>query len=39
VVSEHGFTLLGLCVDHAFMLVAYVFLMHVVHVLIAFSWC
>ena len=39
VVSERGCALLGLCVDHDFMLVAYVFLMHVIHVLVAFSWC
>ena len=41
VVSKHGSPLRldGLCVRYAFMLVAYVFLMLVVHVLVAFSWC
>jgi len=39
VVSEHGCALLGLCVDHSFMLVACVFLMHIAHVLVAFAWC
>ena len=40
-VSEHGSTLRldGWCIVHAFMLVAYVFLMLVVHVFITFSEC
>jgi len=41
VVLEHGSTLGpdGRCVSHAFMSGAYVFLMLVVHVLVAFAWC
>ena len=41
VVSEHGSPLRldGRCVGHALILVAYVFLMLVVHVLVAFEWC
>ena len=38
-VSKHGCAHLGLCVDHAFMLVAYLFFMHVFHVLVSFAWC
>ena len=40
-VSEHGSPLRldGFCGGHAFMTVAYVFVMLVVHVLVAFSWC
>ena len=39
-VSEHGSPLIldGLCIGHAFMSVAYVFLTLVVHVLVAFAW-
>ena len=38
---EHGspVRLDGQCVGNAFMSVAYVFLMLVVHVLVAFAWC
>ncbi len=41
VVSEHGSPLKldGLCVVHAFMLVACVSLILVFHVLLAFAWC
>jgi len=41
VVSEHGSSLAldGRCVGHACMSDAYVFLMLVVHVLVAFAWC
>jgi len=41
VASEHGspLGLDGQCVSHRFMSVSYMFLMLVVHVLIAFSWC
>jgi len=39
VVLDRGCALLGFCVDHGFMLVAYVFLTQIVDVLIAFSWC
>jgi len=41
VVLEHGspLELDGRCVGHAFMSVAYVLLMLVVHVLVTFAWC
>ena len=40
-VLEHGSLLRldGKCVGHAFMLIAYVFLMIIVHVLVSFAWC
>lgn len=39
-VLEHGspLGLDGLCAGHAFMSVAYVFLMFVLHMLVAFAW-
>jgi len=41
VVPKHGSPLRldGLCVGHVFMLITCVFLMFVVHVLVAFAWC